>query len=85
MGVSAPIDAQQDEQFAIACVSATILLRFASLQPAKHWTEKDQIHNWHYEVEPANRPGKPVVNEKGEQICNENNGPFGSPAVSSTR
>lgn len=41
MGVSAPIDAhaQQDEQFAIACVSATIQLRFASLQPAKHWTE----------------------------------------------
>jgi DNA-binding CsgD family transcriptional regulator len=41
MAVAAPIDshAQQDEQFAIACVSATIQLRFASLQPAKHWTE----------------------------------------------
>lgn len=41
MGASAPIDvhAQQDEQFAIACVSATIQLRFASLQPAKQWTE----------------------------------------------
>ena len=45
MGVSAPIDvhAQQEEQFAIACVSATIQLRFASLQPAKHWTESSAI------------------------------------------
>jgi DNA-binding CsgD family transcriptional regulator len=45
MGVSAPIEAhaQQDEQFAIACVSATIQLRFASLQPAKHWTESAAI------------------------------------------
>lgn len=34
---------QQDEQFAIACVSATIQLRFASLQPAKHWTESAAI------------------------------------------
>lgn len=45
MAVSAPIDThvQQDEQFAIACVSATIQLRFASLQPAKHWTESSAI------------------------------------------
>lgn len=41
MGIAAPADVhvQQDEQFAIACVSATIQLKFSSLQPAKQWTE----------------------------------------------
>jgi DNA-binding CsgD family transcriptional regulator len=44
MAATAPVDTvAQDEQFAIACVSATIQLRFASLQPAKQWTESAAI------------------------------------------
>jgi len=39
MAVVTPVDTTQDEQFAIACVSATIQLRFASLHPARQWTE----------------------------------------------
>lgn len=50
--------------------------------PVKHWTEKDPIHNWHYEVEPARRPaGLPSIDEKYEQTCVENNGAFGGGAV----
>ncbi len=47
--------------------------------PMKHWTEKDPIHNWHYEVVPAN--GKPEIDEKYEQTCVENNAGFGGGAV----
>jgi hypothetical protein len=53
--------------------------------PAKKWTEKGPRHTWHYEVEPANLPGKPPVNEKYEQICVENNGGFGNVAVSEVK
>jgi hypothetical protein len=49
--------------------------------PVKRWDEKGPIHNWHYEVEPANRPGKPPVDEKYEQTCVENNSGFGGGAV----
>jgi hypothetical protein len=43
--------------------------------PTKRYTEADPTDDWHYDVTPANRPGQPLLNEKTEQICVENNGP----------
>jgi hypothetical protein len=49
--------------------------------PARRYTEADAPDGWHYEVAPANRPGKPLLHEQPERICVENNGPFGGGAV----
>jgi hypothetical protein len=49
--------------------------------PVKRWNEQGPIHNWHYEVVPANRPGQPLTDEKYEQTCVENNAGFGGGAV----
>jgi hypothetical protein len=50
--------------------------------PARRYTEADGADNgWHYEVSVANRPGQPVLHERPERICVENNGPFGGGAV----
>lgn len=49
--------------------------------PARRYTEADSDDGWHYEGVPANRPGKPVLHERMERICVENNGPFGGGAV----
>jgi hypothetical protein len=48
--------------------------------PARRYTEADKPDGWHYEVAPANRPG-PLLHERMERICVENNGPFGGGAV----
>ena len=42
--------------------------------------EADEPDGWHYDVKPANLPGR-LVNERGERICVENNGPFGGGAI----
>jgi len=50
--------------------------------PARRYTEADPPDDgWHYEASVANRPGKPVLHERMERICVENNGPFGGGAV----
>jgi hypothetical protein len=49
--------------------------------PAKRYTEADEPDGWHYDVVAANRPGQPLLHEKIERICVENNGPFGGGAV----
>ena len=49
--------------------------------PARRYTEADERDGWHYEVAVANRPGKPLLHERMERICVENNGPFGGGAV----
>lgn len=49
--------------------------------PAQRYTEADERDGWHYEVAVANRPGKPLLHERMERICVENNGPFGGGAV----
>lgn len=49
--------------------------------PARRYTEADAPDGWHYQVSVANRPGKPLLHERPEQICVENNGPFGGGAV----
>ncbi|MBY0307435.1 MAG: helix-turn-helix transcriptional regulator [Phycisphaerales bacterium] len=45
MAIAAPVEfqVQQDEQFALACVSATVQLRFSSLQPSKNWAESAAV------------------------------------------
>lgn len=48
--------------------------------PARRYTEADEPDGWHYDVSPANLPGK-RVNEHHERICVENNGPFGGGAI----
>jgi hypothetical protein len=50
--------------------------------PARRYTEADTPgQEWHYEAKVANRPGKPVLHERMERICVENNGPFGGGAI----
>jgi hypothetical protein len=49
--------------------------------PARRYTEADKPDGWHYEVQVANRPGQPLLHERAERICVENNGPFGGGAV----
>ena len=51
--------------------------------PARRYTEADPPgQEWHYEALVANQPpGKPVIHERMERICVENNGPFGGGAV----
>ncbi|WP_081643286.1 hypothetical protein [Sphingobium bisphenolivorans] len=49
--------------------------------PVKRYTEADKPDGWHYDVKPANRPGKPLLHERVERVCVENNGPFGGGAV----
>lgn len=51
--------------------------------PARRYTEADPAGGgWHYEAIVANRPGhQPVLNERMERICVENNGPFGGGAI----
>jgi len=49
--------------------------------PARRYTEADSTDGWHYEVVAANRPGQPLLHERPERICVENNGPFGGGAV----
>lgn len=49
--------------------------------PARRYTEADQRDGWHYDVRPANRPGQPLLHERMERICVENNGPFGGGAI----
>jgi hypothetical protein len=55
--------------------------RWTATIPARRYTEADTRDGWHYEVAPANRPGKPLLHERMERICVENNGPFGGGAV----
>jgi hypothetical protein len=43
--------------------------------PARRYTEADVPDGWHYDATPANLPGKPLLHEKMERICVENNGP----------
>ena len=49
--------------------------------PVKRYTEADKPDGWHYDVKPANRPGQPLLHERVERVCVENNGPFGGGAV----
>jgi hypothetical protein len=49
--------------------------------PARRYTEADTTNGWHYEARVANRPGQPLLHEREERICVENNGPFGGGAV----
>lgn len=49
--------------------------------PARRWTEKDTPNGWHFEAALANNPGKEPLAERYERICIENNGGFGSVAV----
>lgn len=50
--------------------------------PARRYSETDSAGGeWHYEAQVANRPGKPLLHERSERICVENNGPFGGGAV----
>ncbi|RYM06468.1 hypothetical protein [Sphingobium cupriresistens] len=49
--------------------------------PARRYTEADAPDGWHYDVKPANRPGRPLLHERVERVCIENNGPFGGGAV----
>lgn len=51
--------------------------------PARRYTEADPAGGgWHYEAIVANRPGhQPVLHERMERICVENNGPFGGGAI----
>ena len=49
--------------------------------PSRRYTEADKPDGWHYDVAVANRPGQPVLHEKSERLCVENNGPFGGGAV----
>ena len=51
--------------------------------PARRYTEADPAGGgWHYEAIVANRPRhQPVLNERMERICVENNGPFGGGAI----
>jgi hypothetical protein len=42
--------------------------------PARRYTEADEPDGWHYDAVAANRPGKPLLNERMERICVENNG-----------
>jgi hypothetical protein len=48
--------------------------------PARHYTEADEPDGWHYDVQPANLPGR-TLHEHKERICVENNGPFGGGAI----
>jgi len=48
--------------------------------PVRRYTEADAPDGWHYDVKPANLPGR-LVHERGERICVENNGPFGGGAI----
>jgi len=43
--------------------------------PARKYTEADTPDGWHYDAMVANLPGKPLLHEKMERICVENNGP----------
>lgn len=49
--------------------------------PARRYTEADTPNGWHYETKVANVPGQPLLHERPERICVENNGPFGGGAV----
>ena len=49
--------------------------------PARRYSEADPPDGWHYDVQPANLPGQPLLHERMERICVENNGPFGGGAV----
>lgn len=48
--------------------------------PARRYTEADEPDGWHYDVSPANLPGR-KLHEHKERICVENNGPFGGGAM----
>jgi hypothetical protein len=48
--------------------------------PVRRYTEAEAPDGWHYDVKPANLPGR-LVHERGERICVENNGPFGGGAI----
>ena len=53
--------------------------------PNRRWTEKDTPNGWHLEAELANtKDGKPLL-EARERICAENNGGFGSIAVTAQK
>jgi hypothetical protein len=43
--------------------------------PARRYSEADTPDGWHYDAVVANRPGKPLLHERMERICVENNGP----------
>ena len=49
--------------------------------PARRFTEADEPDGWHYEAAAANRPGRPLLHEREERVCTENNGPFGGGSV----
>lgn len=50
--------------------------------PARRYSEEDPAGGeWHYEALVANAPGQPLLHERMERICVENNGPFGGGAV----
>jgi hypothetical protein len=49
--------------------------------PVARYTETDKPDGWNYDVKPANRPGQPLLHERVERVCVENNGPFGGGAV----
>ncbi len=49
--------------------------------PVRRYTVADKPDGWHFDVKPANLPGKPLQYEHYERICAENNGPFGGGAV----
>jgi hypothetical protein len=43
--------------------------------PARRYTEADAPDGWHYDASVANRPGQPLLHERMERTCVENNGP----------
>ena len=43
--------------------------------PARRYTEANEPDGWHYDASVANRPGQPLLRERLERICVENNGP----------
>jgi hypothetical protein len=50
--------------------------------PARRYTVADRPDEWHYEVKPANAPGKPPIPDHFERVCVENDEGFGRVATS---
>ena len=51
--------------------------------PARRRGVDEEPDGWHFDGQLANRPGKPPLPENTERVCVENNGGFGSVAISS--
>jgi hypothetical protein len=50
--------------------------------PARRYTiADDPPDEWHYEIKPANRPGKPPIADHYERVCVENDEGFGQVAT----